>query len=204
MDVWSPRPVPVQFQAGIATVDVNHGGTGWEVLTFDLGGAAGNVDSISIIFDNGTNGNAGVDPVNWTFYFDDITLVPPSGAGVPIDPEVSLYDPPGAPDLVADVTAFSSQSVINEMFADDTTYSEVLAVFSGVVSGANVAKVGFIGFDPGFVTFYESLVFKVKGMPNFVLFVTLYEGGDPVRINLTSSGLSAALGDGWSRYRYRS
>ena len=50
---------------------------------------------------------------------------------------------------------------------------------------------------PGFVTFYESLVFKVKGMPNFVLFVTLYEGGDPVRINLTSSGLSTALGDGW-------
>ena len=113
MNVWSPRPVPVQLQGGIATVDVNHGGMGWEVLTFDLGNAAGNVDSIAIIFDNGTNGNAGVDPFRWTFYFDDITLVPPSGAGVPIDPEVSLYDPPGAPDLVADVTAFTSLSVIN-------------------------------------------------------------------------------------------
>ena len=197
MNVWSPRPVPVQFQAGIATVDVNHGGTGWEVLTFDLGGAAGNVDSISIIFDNGTNGNAGVDPDNWTFYFDDITLVPPSGAGVPIDPEVSLYDPPEAPDLDAELTGFSSQSVINEMFADDTTYGEVLAVSSGVGSGANVAMVGFIGFDPGFMTFYQSLNFKVKGMPGFEIFVSLYDGGNPLRINLTSSGLSGALGDGW-------
>ena len=45
MNVWSPRPVPLQFQAGIATVDVNHGGTGWEVLTIDLGGASGSVSA---------------------------------------------------------------------------------------------------------------------------------------------------------------
>ena len=34
-------------------------------------------------------------------------------------------------------------------------------------------------------------------MPNQVLFVTLYEGGQRVRLNLSSSSLSAALGDGW-------
>ena len=205
MNVWSPRPVPVQFQAGIATVDVNHGGTGWEVLTFDLGNASGNVDSIAIIFDNGTNGNAGVDPARWTFYFDDITLVLPRGAGVSIDPDVTLYYPNPAgdpPDLVIpddydEITVFGSESVYNLFYADDDTYGEVLAVSSGTGYNANVAQVGFIGFDPGFVTFYESLEFKVKGMPNLVIFVSLYEGGERVRINLSSSGFASGLGNGW-------
>jgi hypothetical protein len=206
MNVWSPRPVPVQFQAGIATVDVNHGGTGWEVLTFGLGNAAGNVDSIAIIFDNGTNGNAAVDPANWTFYFDDITLVPPGGgAGVSIIPEVTLYYPNPAgdpsdlviPDDYDEITVFGSESVYNLFYADDDTYGEVLAVSSGTGYNANVAQVGFIGFDPGFVTFYESLEFKVKGIPNLVIFVSLYEGGERVRINLSSSGFASGLGNGW-------
>jgi len=197
MNVWSPRPVPVQMQAGIATVDVNHGGTGWEVLTFDLRGASGNVSSIAIIFENGTNGNADVDPDNWTFYFDDITLVPPSDPAVPIDPEVSLYDPPGEPDLDAEVTGFDSQSVINDMFADDSTYSPVLAVSSGVGYGANIAQIGFIDLAAGFASDYESLDFKVKGMPNNVIFVKLFDSVDSLRINLTSSAFSGLLTNGW-------
>ena len=85
MKVWSPRPVRVLFQpepAGPGSgVEVTHGGTGWEVLTFDFGSFAATVSGITLIFDNGILGNAGNDPFNWTFYFDDITLVPPGGGG---------------------------------------------------------------------------------------------------------------------------
>ncbi len=142
-----------------------------------------------------------------TLYLDDIhftvTDLGGSGAaGTPIDPEVVLYATEGDPDLVIpddydDVTDLGSGSVIDLFYADDDTYSKVLSVFSGTNNGANIAKVGFIGFDPGFVTFYEDLIFKVKGMPNFVVFVTLYEGGNRVRINLTSSGFAEELDNGW-------
>ena len=209
MKVWSQRSVRVLFQpepAGPGSgVEVTHGGTGWEVLTFDFGNLTGTVSGITLIFDNGVLGNAGADPVNWTFYFDDITLVSPGGGsgGASIVPDVVLYatDPNETVDLVLDVdyteTTFGSQSVVNRSFADDASYNPVLAVSSGVGYGANIAQIGFIEFDPGFVTFYENLIFKVKGMPNFVIFVQLYEGGNRVRVNLSSSSFSTALDDGW-------
>ena len=143
-----------------------------------------------------------------TLYLDDIhftvTDLGGSGgaAGTPIDPEVVLYATEGDLDLVIpddydEVTGLESGSVPNLNYADDDTYGKVLSVFSGIIDDTNVAQVGFIGFEPGFVTFYEDLIFKIKGMPNFVVFVTLSEDGDPVRINLTSSDYSDALGDGW-------
>ncbi len=213
MKVWSERPVPVTFKleetnvglGGLDKVATHGGGSVWEELCFDFttGVPANPTIGFTIIFDNGVLGAAigGVFAGDWTFYYDDITQVescsdsPPTG----IVPDVKLYDPTATPPIPVDVevTAFGSQSVINDMYAEDTSYSPVLAVSSGVGYGANVAQVGFIGFDPGFVTFYETLDFKVKGLPNSVLFVSLYEGGDPLRINLSSSGLSEALGDGW-------
>ena len=200
--VWSPRPVRLELQAGIATVEAAHGGTGWEVLIFGMGGASGEVGSMALIFDNGTNGNAGVDPFNCTFYFDDITLVPPRGLVGPIDPDSALYVTAGNPDLVipgdyAERTPFGSGSVIDESYADDTTYSPVLSVFSGSGYGANIAQVGFIGFQPGFLGAYQTVDFKVKGMPNQAVFVKLFDGLDALRINLTSSALAGPLGDGW-------
>ncbi len=210
--VWSERPVPVTFKLeetndgtlGVARVASHNGGKVWEELCFDFTGVTpANTIGLTIIFDNDVLGQAigGVFSGDWTFYYDDITQVdscsdtPPTG----IVPDVKLYDPTATPVIPADVevTVFGSLSVINDMYAEDTSYSPVLSVSSGVGYGANVAQVGFIGFDPGFVTFYETLDFKVKGLPNSVLFVSLYEGGGPLRINLSSSGLSEALGDGW-------
>ena len=77
--VWSQRPVPVLFEPkdggpGSGT-EVQHGGTGWEELTFVWDNFSGTIDGYVFIFDNGTNGNFAADPDNWTFYIDDITPV---------------------------------------------------------------------------------------------------------------------------------
>src|SRR6056297_250900 len=213
--VWSPRPVTVSFKleeqgnpAGGLTVDEDHSGSGaWEELCFDFTGQAvpPPVVALTIIFDNGTLGQADTDPANWTFYYDDITQVQSCESAVgpgDIQPDAALYAGDAAPDLVipddyAERTAFGFGSVINEDYADDETFSPVLSVFSGTGYGANVAQVGFIGFSEGFLTQYETVDFKVKGMPGFVIFVKLFDGIDALRLNLTSSNYSAELENGW-------
>src|SRR6056297_1402 len=213
--VWSLRPVTVSFKleeqgnpAGGLTVDEDHSGSGsWEELCFDFTGQAvpPPVVALTIIFDNGILGQADTDPDNWTFFYDDITQVEScDSAGGPgdIQPDAALYSSGGAPDLVipddyAERTPFGSGSVIDPFYADDDTFSPVLSVFSGTGYGANVAQIGFIGFSTGFLTNYDSVDFKVKGMPGFVIFVKLFDGVDTLRLNLTSSSYSKELADGW-------
>ncbi|MGB5257835.1 MAG: hypothetical protein WBN44_11325 [Woeseiaceae bacterium] len=83
--VWSQRAVQVLFQPepqGPGTgVEVTHGGTGWEELTFSLPALSGEVSGATFIFDNGTLGAAATDPDNWTFYYDYIILVAGGGGG---------------------------------------------------------------------------------------------------------------------------
>src|SRR6056297_257429 len=207
--VWSPRPVTVSFKleeqgnpAGGLTVDEDHSGSGsWEELCFDFTGQAvpPPVVALTIIFDNGTLGQADTDPDNWTFYYDDITQVESCESnGVPaeIDPDAALYRRGVAPDLVipddyAERTAFDSGAIINLDYADDDRFSPVLSVFSGTNTGANLAQIGFIGFPAGFLTRYETVDFKVKGLPGFVIFVKLFDGVDALRLNLTSSSYSS-------------
>ena len=215
VNVWSPRPVPVAFKleetgnpGGGLTVEVDHpGGSTWQQLCFDFRGQAvpPPVVALTIIFDLGVLGQAAADPDNWTFFYDDIEQVSSCegvGGGVEIDPDAALYLTSGDPDLVipddySELTAFGSGSVIDEFYAVDGTYSPVLAVASGAGYGANIAQIGYIGFVAGFAGAYETLDFKVKGMPNQVLFVKLFDGVDALRLNLTSSAYSDALGDGW-------
>jgi hypothetical protein len=84
MKVWSQRQVPVllepQPQGSGSGAEVLHTGTGWEELTFMLPLATtGTVDGITVIFDVNRIGDAINNPTDWTFYYDDITLVPPGG-----------------------------------------------------------------------------------------------------------------------------
>jgi hypothetical protein len=212
--VWSPRAVTVSFKleeqgnpAGGFTKEQDHtGGSEWQELCFDFTGQAvpTPVVALTIIFDNGVLGRADTDPDNWTFYYDDIEKLASceGGGGGAITPDAALYATTGAPDLVIpddyeERTPFGSGSVIDEFYADDGTYSPVLSVYSGVGYGANIAQVGFTGFRPGFLGAYETVDFKVKGMPNFVIFVKLFDGLDALRINLTSSDYSTELVDGW-------
>ena len=82
MKVWSQRAVPVLFKLEPAAIEVsaNHGGSGWEELSFDFGAnTATGVTDIALIFDLGVAGDAEADPANWTFYFDDIEQTIGSG-----------------------------------------------------------------------------------------------------------------------------
>jgi len=215
MKVWSSRAVPVSFKleeqgnpAGGFTVVQDHSGSGtWEELCFDVTAQAvpTPVVALTIIFDNGVLGAADTNPDDWTFYYDDITQVESCAAGggpADIQPDAALFSSSGDSDLVipddyAERTPFGSGSVIDPFYADDDTFSPVLSVFSGTGYGANVAQIGFIGFSTGFLTNYDSVDFKVKGMPGFVIFVKLFDGVDTLRLNLTSSSYSKELADGW-------
>ncbi|MCC5793290.1 MAG: hypothetical protein JJT85_00965 [Chromatiales bacterium] len=81
MDVWSRRPVPVtvKLEGGPVGEDTAfHTGSGWETLCFDFSALSGSgTDGITLIFDLGVNGAAATDPLNWTFYFDNIDRAPP-------------------------------------------------------------------------------------------------------------------------------
>ncbi|MEM1175875.1 MAG: hypothetical protein AAGI27_13775 [Pseudomonadota bacterium] len=217
MKVWSERSVPVTFKleerndgvGGVERVQTHTGGSEWQELCFDFTGNTVNTIGLTIIFDNGVLGAAiaGVFAGDWTFYYDEILQTDSCGNAGPstgMAPEVSLYDPDDmdGPDLeigtdYTEITPFGSGSVINDMFADDATFSPVIAVSSGAGYGANVAQIGFIGFDPGFLTFYDEITFKVKDLPNSVVFVRLFDNVDSVRLNLTSSGFATALDNDW-------
>jgi len=60
---------------------INTAGTGWETMTFDFTGETGAtaVPSITLIFDNGTAGDAAGDPDEWTFLFDNLRLCDSGG-----------------------------------------------------------------------------------------------------------------------------
>ena len=94
--VWSPRSVEVSFKleetgnpAGGRTLGQDHTGSGaWEELCFDFTGQTASipnppVQALTIIFDLGTLGQAATDPMNWTFYYDDITQVANCPGGGP-------------------------------------------------------------------------------------------------------------------------
>ena len=79
LKVWSQRAVPVLFKlegadGGLAEVSVDHGGTGWEELTFSFTDIVNEMTGITFIFDLGTMGDAAGDAANWTFYFDDVVI----------------------------------------------------------------------------------------------------------------------------------
>lgn len=216
MKVWSSRDVPVSFkleeignaEGGFTAVASHTGGSEWQLLCFDMTAQAvpTQVIEVTVIFDNNVLGRADTDPDNWTFYYDDIEQVsacPSNETATPVNPDATLFSSSGAPSLVipddyAERTAFDSGSIIDPMYADDAFFSPVLSVWSGTGYGANVAQVGFIGFPAGFLGAYETVDFKVKGMPNQVIFVKLYDGVNTLRISLTGSSFSGALEeDGW-------
>jgi hypothetical protein len=78
MKVWSPRAVAVLFKlegGPLGEITATHSGSGWEELTFDFTGISGTGNTgVTLIFDNGTAGDAENNAADWTFYFDDMTI----------------------------------------------------------------------------------------------------------------------------------
>jgi hypothetical protein len=95
LKVWSTRSVDVLFKLEGGTAGertATHSGSGWEELSFDFAGVEGaGINGITFIFDNGTNGDAEGDAVNWTFYYDDIVLNA-SGGTIDTGPVVGTPD----------------------------------------------------------------------------------------------------------------
>ena len=169
----------------------------WQTFQYDITAAGFGIPNSRVLFDMGADTGEVV--------IDDVSLFVAGGGGpgvgTPIDPDTALYRSEDDADLVIpddydERTGFGSGSIIED-YVDDDAYSPVLSIFSGANYGANVAQVGFIGFRPGFLGAYETVDFKVRGMPNFVIFVKLFDGVGALRINLTSSSFSEDLGNGW-------
>ena len=79
MKVWSSREVPVTFKLeglNVQRIATHSGSSSWEELSFDFGGSTSGagVEAITLIFDNGTVGDAGGAAGDWTFFFDGIDL----------------------------------------------------------------------------------------------------------------------------------
>lgn len=104
MKVWSQRAVAVLFKlegGPIGEVSVNHTGSGWEELSFDFGDLAGTgVTGVTLIFDNGTQGDAANNPTDWTFYFDDIVI--------PATTDNDDPDPAPEQDLAVELVVFET------------------------------------------------------------------------------------------------
>ncbi|MEM9172872.1 MAG: hypothetical protein AAGA84_09230, partial [Pseudomonadota bacterium] len=84
--VWATRAVPLTFKLEQLNVEavMSHSGSGsWEQLCFDFTGQTAGVPNagITLIFDNGVLGAADTDPMNWTFYYDDIEQVADCSGG---------------------------------------------------------------------------------------------------------------------------
>ena len=78
--VWADRGVPLTFKLEQQNKERvgSHTGSGmWEEMCFDFSGDTAGVpnESLTLIFDNGVLGQADTDPMNWTFYYDDIEQV---------------------------------------------------------------------------------------------------------------------------------
>ncbi|TWX52598.1 putative Ig domain-containing protein [Colwellia hornerae] len=101
MKVWSARAVPVLFKLeGInKEISVDHAGTGWEDLSYDFADdVTGAVDSVTVIFDLGTMGDAEGNAADWTFYYDEITTPAAAEKEVVGDGSTSITDFEAAPE----------------------------------------------------------------------------------------------------------
>jgi len=89
INVWASRAVPLTFKLEGASdaedreVVVTHSGSSaWEELVVDFTGMSPPATTmVTLIFDNGSVGDASGQPAFWTFYFDDIAGGVGSGGG---------------------------------------------------------------------------------------------------------------------------
>ena len=219
MKVWSARSVPVLFKLEDAVSGdpalgkerfVSHSGGGsWQQLCFDFTGALAGFSSeaITFIFDLGVAGDAAINPVDWTFYFDEIEQVAScdgggSGADPGIVPDVVIFSSSAPPDLIfgVDYTGFEpfgSGSVFDNNITTDPDFSPAFGITTGDGYGAQVGQFAIVGFQAGFAAAYGTLDFKAKGLNNNLIRVKFLDGGDYLDIVLTGSAFSTDLGNGW-------
>ncbi|HSN53670.1 MAG TPA: hypothetical protein VLT32_03320, partial [Candidatus Sulfomarinibacteraceae bacterium] len=177
-------------------------GNGWYQVSIPLTSFTGVGTATALLFETD---NTAADA--FTFLLTDFGF---SGSGGPADSPNSIIPDnvifatdPGVPvDFVFGVDytgfeAFGSGSVFDTNYADDPGLSPVIAITSGAGYGANVAQFAIVGFAPGFAAGFETLQFKIKGIPDDLVRVKFLDGGDYVDIDLATSEYSKPLGSDW-------
>ena len=69
-------------------------------------------------------------------------------------------------------------------YTEDPDFSPVWYVPAGTGYGAPTALIAFAGFTPGFASFYENLVFKIKDLPTDSVWVLFAGGGADLELQL--------------------
>jgi len=167
MKTWSPRPVPVlfKFEGLNQERSVAHSGSGsWEELCYDFTGTTSGpaATGLTLIFDLGVAGQAGTNPTDWTFYFDDITQSDTSCGG-----GADALDFPV--DFEGDPTAFDFGEIAG--FGGGATVVVDNPVPGGINTSDQVARMQKFAAEPfggstldlrRTVDFSEGEVFKMK------------------------------------------
>jgi len=151
---------------------------------------------------DGTTPNPATLEVDWIrVYSGEDNYVPADPGTVP---DVVLYatDPNETVDLVfgvdyAGFDPFGSGSSFNNDNTSDRDFSPAFGVTTGNGYGAQVGQLGIFGFDAGFATGYSTLDFKAKNLNNDLIRVKFNPAGGYLDVDLTTSGYSTALGNGW-------
>ena len=166
MKVFAQRAVPVLFKLEGLNVErsVTHTGSGWEELSFDFTGDTGpGVAQVTLIFDLGVNGDAGGDPDNWTFLFDDIvTPIGSGGTGGDGGDDSAFsatdFEPAGAPYTFGDFGGGAVTVIDNSQSASINTSATVAQMqkFAGEVFGGSTLTLN------GEVDFSDSSTFTMK------------------------------------------
>jgi hypothetical protein len=126
---------------------------------------------------------------------------PPADPGDVPENAVFVTDPNITADLAAPMLDnFGSGAAFNQFYAGDPDFKPTLQVTSGEGYGAgvHVGFVAFAGYDAGFAADYETLTFKVKGLPGDELEIKFF--GSPetaIIINLGTYAGAQDLGNGW-------
>ena len=127
---------------------------------------------------------------------------PPAGSGAVPANGVFVTDPDGDKSLAPPegLANFDSGATFNEFYASDPDFKPTLQVISGNAYEGNpdVGFVAFVGYDAGFAANYQTLSFKVKGLPGDELEVKFF--GSPemsLIINLSTYQGATDLGNGW-------
>jgi beta-glucanase (GH16 family) len=204
MKVFSQRVSALTFKLEGLNVErvVNTTGTGWETLTFDFTGSTTGaaVTAITLIFDNGTVGDALNDPTNWTFLFDDIELTAGGGGGdaaVPVD-----FEDAGAPYTFSDFGG-GVATVIDNTQPTGNASAKVgqMQKFAGdVFGGSTLTLDSAVDFSAGeiftmkvFSQRVSALTFKLEGLNVERVVNTTGTGWETMTFDFTGSTTGAAV-----------
>ncbi|MDH5262661.1 MAG: hypothetical protein OEX74_14760 [Gammaproteobacteria bacterium] len=147
--VWSPRNVALTFkldEQNKERVQSHSGSSSWETLCFDFSGNTAGVPNpgLTLIFDNGTLGQADTDPTNWTFFYDDIAQVAGCGGGGPAAPDLPVDFEGGVDSWFSDFGGGVAQVIANPDMSGINTSATVARMqkFAGEVFGGSTLTLG--------------------------------------------------------------